>query len=171
MHIPAWDKQALYQSVRVVRSNPFTVRRVFDKHASKHDQGTERPPCTCSAISPNTPGFTLIDGHAALIPVPVFYPDGTPARPNDSLALPGRVSRTHAVKAVRRVCEQLNVSLPDFTSALPDVLWGETGSNLQYFEAQADHLCSSLYIRIVDKGVGMLWVFVGIGHGREHMNS
>ena len=57
------------------------------------------------------------------------------------------------------MCEQLNVSPPDFTTALPDKLWGETGSNLQFFKAQADHLCSSLYIRIVDKGVGMLWGF------------
>ena len=39
----AKEKQALSQSVRIVRTNPHTARRIFEKHASKNDKMDNRP--------------------------------------------------------------------------------------------------------------------------------
>ena len=46
--IPAWEKQALHRAVRIVRSNPMTVKRAFERASRKFDQLQYQPPCKCS---------------------------------------------------------------------------------------------------------------------------
>ena len=36
--IPAWEKQALHRAVRIVRSNPMTMKRAFERASRKFDQ-------------------------------------------------------------------------------------------------------------------------------------
>ena len=42
--IPAWEKQALHRAVRIVRSNPMTVKRAFERAGRKFDQLQAQPP-------------------------------------------------------------------------------------------------------------------------------
>ena len=50
-------------------------------------------------------------------------------------------------------------SLPPLELMLPDSLWPETGHKLTQVRKFAKSVCQSHYVRIVDKGVGVLWAF------------
>ena len=52
-----------------------------------------------------------------------------------------------------------NSMCPYLKVSLPDTLWQETGKELGNLKKQAGLLCSALYVKIVGKGVGMLWGF------------
>ena len=93
------------------------------------------------------------------VPVPVSYPDGSPCRPNDSLPLPGRVAQAATIKVVKQVCDQPHAPYPDFFAALPRFMWPESSEALACVSKQAETIGSSLYVRIVDKGVGHMWGF------------
>ena len=111
--VPVWEKQALCQAVRIVRTNPHIVRHIFESHAIKLHKATETLVCSCNTAL-DTLGDRLVDGHVALTPVLVTYLNRQLARPNDSLPLPGRVARAHAVKAVRKTCERLQIPCLDY---------------------------------------------------------
>ena len=84
---PAWRKQALNHAMRMTRSNPQTVRRIFERAARQQDKEPTCPPCKCHQ-SAGVPGTkVLIDGHVALIPLLIPFPDGTEATPNDPLRI------------------------------------------------------------------------------------
>ena len=57
------------------------------------------------------------------------------------------------------MCDQLCVPFPDFQTVFQADMWTESGSQLQVVRQQAKLLCYALYIRIVDKGVGLMWGF------------
>ena len=170
--ILAWEKQTLSQAIHVactyrVRlragnmycTNPHTVRRVLQKRATRADANTERPACTCHTISASTPGYRLIDGHVALVPITVFYADGGVARPNNPLPLPGWVAKSQAVKAILKICSDPQLPCPNLPDALPRNLWPQSGDMLAYVRERANFVCESLYVKIVDKGVGVMWGF------------
>ena len=58
---PAWEKQAQAKAIRVVRSCPKTVRRVFEHHARKFDKN--QPPSTPMRLphSPPPPWYMHTD--------------------------------------------------------------------------------------------------------------
>ena len=76
--------------------------------------------------------------------------------------VPGHMPRGAAISAIKRVCDNLGTPYPDFKSALPKSLWHESGKSLQCVTHQAKTLSDSLYIKIVDTGLGHL---VSGGHG------
>ena len=51
--IPAWENQALHLASRIVRSNPMTVKRAFERASRKFDHLQSQPPCKCSQVSLN----------------------------------------------------------------------------------------------------------------------
>ena len=65
------------------------MRCVCEKEARKFDNLADQTPCTCHCMS-HVPGNTVhSDGHIALIPSHIPYPNGLLGRPNDPLPLPG----------------------------------------------------------------------------------
>ena len=89
---PAWEKEALAKAVRVVRSCPKTIRRVFEHHARKFNKSALQPQCACHT-APCLPGTrTLIEGHVAYVP-PLVPCGNRYARPNDPLPLKGSTVR------------------------------------------------------------------------------
>ena len=157
--IPAWEKQALHRAVRIVRSNPMTVKRAFERASRKFDQLQSQPPCKCSQVSLND-GMTMeIEGHKALIPITVTDTTGNPLRPNDSLPLKGPKVRAQLLKGITKIADQIGATLPNLHCLLPPSLWVESGTNSRHVDAQAQHIGDSHYVRIVDKGVGVMWGF------------
>ena len=155
---PSWKKQALAKAIRVVRNSPVNVRRVFEQHARRFDKLGDRPPCKCHT-APVFPGVsTIIDGHIAY--TPLWVPaSNTYARPNDPLPLRGSSVRTQLLSNLRKMAEQIGASLPPLELMLPDSLWPESSRVLTQVRRFAKSVCQSHYVRIVDKGVGVLWAF------------
>ena len=156
--VPAWEKQALLKALRVVRSNPMTVKRVFDKQCKQFDCAPSQPPCMCSNLADH-PSCRIIEGHVALIPVTLRDMKSQPLRPNDSLPLTGSKVRTKLFRDLEQIAKQINATLPNLHEALPPTLWPENGSLYRHVQTEAKHISSSHYVRIVDKGVGVMWGF------------
>ena len=87
---PAWEKQAINKAIRVVRSNPKMVRSVCKKSARTFDTLPSRTPCLCRLMHDVSGNKVDVEGHVAFIPIHITYPNGTIARPNDPLPLPGK---------------------------------------------------------------------------------
>ena len=128
---PAWEKQAINKAVRITRSTPQTVCRVCEKEARKFDNLSQQPPSMCHAMI-DVPGTLVhIDGHVALVPIHIPYPDGSTARPNDPLPLPGQGVRDQVIKDLTQLATQIGaVNRP--VHQLPHSLWPKTGSKLKY---------------------------------------
>ena len=152
---PAWEKHELAKAVRVVRSSPKTVRRVFEHHARQFDKSALQPRCA-RHTAPRLPGTcTLIEGHVTY--VPLLVPCGNRyARPNDPLPLKGSTVRTQLLKDLTNVAEKLGADLPPTSLMRPRSLWPETGAQLRKVEQYASRVSETHYVRIVDKGTGIL---------------
>ena len=157
--IPAWEKQALHKAVRVVRSNPVTLGRIFAKHSRKTDQQAFQPPCCCAHVQESQGNIMEIDGHKALLPVWVRSHDGTILRPSDTIPIKGSSVRAQLIKDLQRIAQQVGAEVPHLQRMLPPSLWSESGNTLKIIEKQASDISASHYVRIVDKGVGVLWGF------------
>ena len=156
---PAWEKQALNHAIRITRGTPQTVRRIFERAARQHDKQPARPPCTCHQAA-DVPGTkVLIDGHLALVPLMIPFSDGKEARPNDPLPLPGKKVRERVLKDISTVATHISATLPPLHRLLSPPLWPETGTRLRYISNYAARIMQHFYVRIVDKGVGVLWTF------------
>ena len=117
--IPAWEKQALHRAVRIVRSNPVTVKRAFETASRKFDQLQSQPPCKCSQVSLNDGTIMEIEGHKALIPISVTDTTGNPLRPNDSLPLKGPKVRAQLLKDITKIVDHIGATLPTSTVCSP----------------------------------------------------
>ena len=155
---PAWEKQALAKAIRVVRSSPVNVRRVFEQQARRFDKLGDQPPCKCLTATKFPGVSTVIDGHVAYTPLWVPTSD-IYARPNDPLPLRGSSVRSQLLSDLKKMADQIGASLPLLELMLPDSLWPETGHKLTQVRKFAKSVCQSHYVRIVDKGVGVLWAF------------
>ena len=157
--IPAWEKQALLKAVRVVLSNPQTVKRTFDKCNRSFDLSPAQPPCTCSSVGGQDGTKLGVDGLLVLVRVKFPLSDRSLARPNDPLPLPGGKVRSQLIKDLVAVAEQISAELPDVHRMLPHSLWSEIGATLREARSTAQRICESQYVHIVDKGVEVMWGF------------
>ena len=151
--------QAINKAVKVVRSKPKTVRSVCEKAARQFDSLPSHPPCLCHLIH-DVPGNRIeIEGHLALVPIHISYPNGTTARPNDPLPLPGNTVRKRLMRDLQAMGEKIGASIPHLNRYLPWDLWPETGSTLKYSEQFVQRVSPAMYIRCVDKGTGVMRAF------------
>ena len=70
--LKAYEHKALRHIVRIVRSNPHTVRSVFQFHVMKQARLPTRLECRCAAFQPLAEQFGTwinIQGRVALIPL------------------------------------------------------------------------------------------------------
>jgi hypothetical protein len=155
--LTAWEKQALHKSVRVVRSTPYTVQRLIQKPAKQFDASPSRPKCACHRIAHLA--THMPDGHCAVIPVQFSLPSGTRVRPKDPLPIPGHEARAAAIKCLQAFGKQVHSTVADVPQLIPAHHFAEPGRDLQFVREQVLTLSQSLYIRIVDKGVGQVWGF------------
>ena len=156
---PAWEKWALNHAIHITRSNPQTVRRVFDRAARQHDKQPTRPPCTCH-LANDIPGtHIIIHGHLALIPIAIPFPDGSVARPNE----PSPSPVIKFVNACSRTSPQWQpkslLLFPPLHRLLPPSLWPESGTRLHCISNYAARIIKHFYVHIVDKGAGVLSAF------------
>ena len=100
-----------------------------------------------------------IEGHKALIPISVTDTTGNPLRPNDSLPLAGPKVRAQLFKDITKIADQIGATLPNLHRLLPPSLWVESGTNSRHVDAKAQRISDSHYVRIVVKGVGVMWGF------------
>ena len=66
--LKAYERQALKHSVRIVRSNPHTVKSPFQTHAMQQSRQTARSVCRWQDFSAQAGEFGNVlhmDGHAA----------------------------------------------------------------------------------------------------------
>ena len=96
---------------------------------------SQQPPRMCYAMSDVPGNHVHIDGHIALVPIHIPYPDGSIARSNDPLPLPSTSSLRMALD--RHELEICTLGLSNM------LVW-------HYI---------SVVCRCVDKGVGGLWAF------------
>ena len=154
----AWEKQALHEAIRVVRSSPITVKRLFDSANREFDKHSSRPPCLCHTVDHTKGNVTCIEGHLALIPVKIHL-RGKPLRPDDSIPMSGSKVRSRSLTDLQRIPHQIGASVPNLAGMLPLSLWPDSGSAVRSVQSQVTEISQSHYVRIVDKGVGMLWGF------------
>ena len=100
-----------------------------------------------------------VEGHVAFIPIHVAYPDGTVARPNDPLPLPGKRVRQQLFEDLEAMGEKIGATMPHLSRYLPRTLWPATGATYEYVKDFVDRVSPAMYIRCVDKGTGILWAF------------
>ena len=160
--LKAYERQALKHSVRIVRSNPHTVRSLFQTHAVRQTRRMERPPCRCHEFSARAPEFGKvlhIDGHAALLPAVFAVGGHENLRPNDPVPVPGRRARAQAVSGITDFCKHLQTAVPSLDTLLPMSLFPESGNLLAQLGRLSKFLSRSQHVRIVDKGAGEMWGF------------
>ena len=100
-----------------------------------------------------------IEGHKALIPITVTDTTRNPLRPNDSLPLKGAKVRAQLLKDITKIADQIGATLPNLHHMPTPSLWVESVTNSRHADAQAQRISDSHYVRIVDKGVGVMWGF------------
>ena len=71
----------------------------------------------------------------------------------------GSSVRSQLLSDLKKMADQIGASLPPLELMLPDSLWPESGRKLTQVRKFAKSVCQSHYVRIVDKGVGVLWAF------------
>ena len=136
-------KQALSQAVRVVRSNPKNVRRVFERHAWVFDKSALQPLCACHT-APRLPG-KLIDGHVAYLPL-LVHCGARYAHPYDALPLKGSTVRAQLLKDLTNIAEKLGADLPPMSLMLPRSLWPEIGAHAHEVEQYASRVSETHYV-------------------------
>ena len=123
------------------------------------DWDRQPPHCTCSqniATAQQYGTVTDIEGHVALVPVSVYDVQGRTLRPKDSLPIPGTHARKKTVKAIEAFAKQVGGTCPDLNTQLPPSLFPCTGDTLKRVQQASRKLSADFYVRIVDKGVGVL---------------
>ena len=160
--LKAYERQALKHSVKIVRSNPHTVKSLFQTHAMRQTRQMERPPCRCHEFSARAPEFGKvlhIDGHAALLPAIFAVGGHENLRPNDPVPVPGRRARAQAVSGITDFCKHLQTAVPSLDTLLPMSLFPESGNLLAQLGRLSKFLSRSQHVHIVDKGAGEMWGF------------
>ena len=99
------------------------------------------------------------DGHLAEVPLIVKGQDGTVLRHRDALPINGLKAREVTCKAIQAFATQVNGAVPDLDTSLPVSLFPESGNGLKYVQSVVADVSCMLYVRIVDKGPGVLWGF------------
>ena len=97
--LKAYERQALRHTVRIVRSNPHTVRSVFQSKAMAQSRMMTKPPCRCAEFASQAKQYgdvIDVDGHVALIPVALNVGGHGGLRPNDPVPIPGSEARKKA---------------------------------------------------------------------------
>ena len=64
-----------------------------------------------------------------------------------------------AVSALNRFASQVGGTVPNLDTMLPRDLFGERGALLHKVRSTVEELSEHMYVRIVDKGAGVLWAF------------
>ena len=125
------------------------------------DMRTEQGPCTCHQLQdPGRFGTVMYtEGCPALIPVQLADGAGCVLRPKDPLPVTGRQARKAAVSALNRFASQVGGKLPNLDTMLPRELFGERSALLHSVRGKVEELSEHMYVRIVDKGAGVLWAF------------
>ena len=160
--LKAYARQALRHTVRIVRSNPHTVRSVFQSKAMAQSRLMKKPPCRCAEFCKQAAQYgdvIDVDGHVALVPVALNVGGHGDRRPNDPVPVPGHEAREKAISGINSFCTHLNIPIPPLNILLPNSLFPETGTLLRPLRCLSGFLASFQYIRIVDKGSGELWGF------------
>ena len=94
-----------------------------------------------------------------MVPVTLYFSDGSVARPKDILPILGHKAHAAALKSIGSLGKQLRTSLTECAHLLPESLFPEQGHEKRYLERQISDFAGSLYIRTVDKGAGQVWGF------------
>ena len=160
--LKTYAHQALRHTVRIVRSNPHTVRSVFQSKAMAPSRMMKKPPCRCVefASQANQYGDVIeVDGHLALIPVALNVGGHEGLRPNDPVPIPGSEAQKNAISGITTFCTHLHVPVPPLDILLPPSLFPESGTLLRQLRCLSKLLASFQWIRIVDKGSGEPWGF------------
>ena len=160
--LKAYERQALKHSVRIVWSNPHTVRSLFQPHAMSQSRLHARPACKCAQFSTQAAEFGRvvdIDGHTALLPVNFGVGGHEALRLNDPVPLPGARAMAKAIKGIAEICKHLHTPVPPLDQLQPPSLFPESGNLLSQLGHLSKFLARSQYIRIVDKGAGEMWGF------------
>ena len=160
--LKAYERQALQHKVRIVRSNPHTVRSVFQSKAMAQSRMMTKPPCRCAEFASQAKQYgevISVDGYVALIPVALNVGGHGGLRPNDPVPIPGSEARKNAISGITTTFTHLNVPVPPLDMLLPPSLFPESGTLLRQLRRLSKFLASFQYTRIVDKGSGELWGF------------
>ena len=160
--LKAYERQALRHTVRIVRSNPHTVRSVFQSKAMAQSRMMKKPPCRCAEFASQAEQYGVVldvDGHVALVPVAMNVGGHGGLRPNDPIPIAGSEARKKAISGITTFCTHLNVLVPPLDTLLPPSLFPELGTLLRQLRRLSKFLASYQYTRIVDKGSGELWGF------------
>ena len=134
------------------------MKQIFASHASRFDKTAVWPVCRCHNTPPLPGSRQIIQGHVAYTPH-LLPCEGTYLRPNDPLPLKGSKVRAQLIKGLTKCADQLGANLPPLHLHLPHSLWPETGSALHTTRLFAVVVSESHYVRIVDKGIGVMWAF------------
>ena len=130
--LKAYERQALKHSVRIVRSNPHTVRSLFQSHAMSQSRLKTQPACRCAQFSSRAAEFGRvidIDGHAALLPVNFGMGGHEALRPNDPVPVLGARARAKAIEGITDFCKHLQTPVPPLEQLLPPSLFPESGNS------------------------------------------
>ena len=168
--LKAYERQALRHTVRMVRSNPHTVRSVFQSKAMAQSRLMKKPPCRCAEFRKHAAQYgdvIDVDGHVALVPVALNVGGHGGLRPNDPVPVPGHEAHDKAITGIKSFCTYLNVPVPPLDILLPNSLFPETETLLRQLRRLLAFLASFQYIRIIDKGSGELWGFCLHGSRRK----
>ena len=160
--LKAYERQALRNTVRIVRSNPHTVRSLFQSHTMTQSRLLQRPHCQCAIFRPQAAQFGRvldIDGHVALLPVNFRAVGHDSLRPNYPVPVPGSHTRDKAITGIKDFCRHLQVLVPDLDLLLPPSLFPESGNLLLQIRKLSRFLAKFQYIRVVDKGADEMWGF------------
>ena len=61
----------------------------------------------------------IIEGHVAFVPVHVIYLDGTVARPNDPMPLPGHKIKQSMIRDMETMAEKIGATAPPSHDTFP----------------------------------------------------
>ena len=88
----AYEHHAVRHTVRIVRSNPHTVRSVFQSKAMAQSRLMKKTPCRCAEFQKHASEYGEVidvDGHIALVPVALNVGGHGGLRTNDLVPVPG----------------------------------------------------------------------------------
>ena len=100
-----------------------------------------------------------MDRHLGLVPIQISTLGGKILRPCDPLPISGLKAREMAMTAICAFAKQVGGKVPDLHISLPEFLFLETGPDLTHVQRIVDESSVSFYVRIVDKGPGVMWGF------------
>ena len=159
--LKAYERHALQHAVRVVRSNPHTVRSLFQAQAMTQSRLTTKPQCRCtdSNKQTNLVACGVLMGMWHCCPCNWGWGGRASLRPNDPVPLPGVHARAKAVSGITNFCNHLQVPLPPLDVLLPKFLFPKSSSLFRQLQRLSTFLSRFQYVRIVHKGAGEMWGF------------